>query len=113
METVLSITPLTQPILPAELPSVSFSSPSLRVSFRQVMKQYITSNHLPEKFNDTLTTGDIDDFVIEGLNVTGVARAVIIELSHPIPADAVLRKYSLTNGWSNFVTNDFFAFSCK
>jgi hypothetical protein len=42
------------------------------------MQQYITDNNLPNKSNDTSTTGDIYDYVVEGLSATGVSTSVII-----------------------------------
>jgi hypothetical protein len=42
------------------------------------MQQYITDNNLPNKSNDTLTTGDIYDYVVEGLSA-GAATVVIVE----------------------------------
>ena len=71
------------------------------------MEQYTRDNHLTTIAKDTSTTGDIYDYVVEGLSVAGASTEVIIELSTAIPAEAELRKYSLTtNSWSNFVTND-------
>jgi hypothetical protein len=49
------------------------------------MQQYITDNNLPNKSNDTLTTGDIYDYVVEGLSA-GAATVVIVELTTAIPA---------------------------
>jgi hypothetical protein len=67
------------------------------------MKEYIASNNsLTDKTDDTLTTGDIYDYVIEGLSAAGTTTEVIIELTTIIPENAKLRKYSLVNGWSNF-----------
>jgi hypothetical protein len=40
---------------------------SSRLTLAQ-MQQYITDNNLPNKSNDTLTTGDIYDYVVEGLS---------------------------------------------
>jgi hypothetical protein len=57
---------------------------------------------LTDKTDDTLTTGDIYDYVIEGLSAAGTTTEVIIELTTIIPENAKLRKYSLVNGWSNF-----------
>ncbi|WP_202752512.1 JDVT-CTERM domain-containing protein [Bathymodiolus thermophilus thioautotrophic gill symbiont] len=70
------------------------------------IKQHITDNHLTENAIDTLTTGNIYDYVVEGLSAIGTSTQVIIELTTAIPKDAVLRKYSLVNGWSNFMVDD-------
>ena len=56
-----------------------------------------------DKTEDTLTTGDIYHYVVEGLSAAGTATEVIIELTTAIPKDAVLRRYSLVTGWDNFV----------
>ena len=69
------------------------------------MKQYITDNNLSDNTEDTSTTGDIYDYVIEGLTAPGETSSIIIELTTPIPADAGLRKYSLATGWTNFVVD--------
>ncbi|AYQ56274.1 hypothetical protein MS2017_0535 [Bathymodiolus thermophilus thioautotrophic gill symbiont] len=69
------------------------------------MKEYVTTSNLPDKTKDTLTTGAIYDYVVEGLSTTGTSE-VIIELTTAIPKDAELRKYSLVNGWSAFVNNN-------
>jgi hypothetical protein len=45
---------------------------------RAQMQQYITDNNLPNKSSDTSTTGDIYDYVVEGILVVGNAIAVII-----------------------------------
>ncbi len=75
---------------------------SSRLTLAQ-MKEYIASNNsLTDKTDDTLTTGDIYDYVIEGLSAAGTTTEVIIELTTIIPENAKLRKYSLVNGWSNF-----------
>ncbi|OJA03746.1 hypothetical protein, partial [Bathymodiolus thermophilus thioautotrophic gill symbiont] len=58
------------------------------------------------KTKDTLTTGAIYDYVVEGLSTTGTSPEMIIELTTAIPKDAELRKYSLVNGWSAFVNNN-------
>ncbi|OJA03585.1 choice-of-anchor U domain-containing protein, partial [Bathymodiolus thermophilus thioautotrophic gill symbiont] len=55
---------------------------------------------------DTLATGDIYDYIIEGLSATGNSTQVIIQLTTPIPANAVLRQYSLATGWRNFVVGN-------
>ncbi|CAB5497606.1 beta strand repeat-containing protein, partial [Bathymodiolus thermophilus thioautotrophic gill symbiont] len=70
------------------------------------IKEYVTTNNLLDKTKDTLTTGAIYDYVVEGLSATGISSEVIIELTTAIPKDAELRKYSLVNGWSNFVVNN-------
>ncbi|OJA03820.1 hypothetical protein, partial [Bathymodiolus thermophilus thioautotrophic gill symbiont] len=57
------------------------------------------------KTKDTLTTGAIYDYVVEGLSTTGTSSEVIIELTTATPKDAELRKYSLIHGWSNFMVN--------
>jgi hypothetical protein len=54
---------------------------------------------LRDKRNDTLTTGDIYDYVVEGLSA-GAATVVIVELTTAIPANAELRRYSLVTGWA-------------
>jgi hypothetical protein len=41
------------------------------------MQQYITDNNLPNKSNDTSTTGDIYDYVVEGLSATGATAEVM------------------------------------
>ncbi len=76
---------------------------SSRLTLAQ-MQQYITDNNLPNKSNDTLTTGDIYDYVVEGLSA-GAATVVIVELTTAIPANAELRRYSLVTGWANFEVN--------
>ncbi|SGZ98820.1 hypothetical protein BTHERMOSOX_1737 [Bathymodiolus thermophilus thioautotrophic gill symbiont] len=67
------------------------------------MKKYRTDNNLSDNTEDTLTTGDIYDYVVENFSAT---TQVIIELTSPIPANAILRKYSPATGWANFVIND-------
>ncbi len=74
---------------------------SSRLTLAQ-MQQYITDNNLPNKSNDTSTTGDIYDYVVEGLSVTGATTSVMIELTTAIPANAELRRYSLVTGWADF-----------
>jgi hypothetical protein len=99
---------------------------SSRLTLAQ-MQQYITDNNLPNKSNDTLTTGDIYDYVVEGSSSplltlsainssstgdiydyvveglsAGAATVVIVELTTAIPANAELRRYSLVTGWANF-----------
>ncbi|OIR25134.1 cadherin repeat domain-containing protein [Bathymodiolus thermophilus thioautotrophic gill symbiont] len=69
------------------------------------IRQYLVANNLTNNANDTLTTGDIYDYVVEGLSAVGDSTQVTIELTTAIPKDAELRKYSLTSGWSNFVVN--------
>jgi hypothetical protein len=59
------------------------------------MKAYITENNLTNYNKDTLTTGDIYNYVIENLSATGVTTEVIIELTTAIPRYAELRRYSL------------------
>jgi hypothetical protein len=52
---------------------------SSRLTLAQ-MKEYIASNNsLTDKTDDTLTTGDIYDYVIEGLSAAGTTTEVIIE----------------------------------
>ncbi|OIR25383.1 cadherin repeat domain-containing protein [Bathymodiolus thermophilus thioautotrophic gill symbiont] len=70
------------------------------------LKQYRVANHLSDYTKDTLATGDIYDYIIEGLSATGNSTQVIIELATPIPANAVLRQYSLATGWRNFVVGN-------
>ncbi len=74
---------------------------SSRLTLAQ-MQQYITDNNLPNKSSDTSTTGDIYDYVVEGLSATGATTEVIIELTTAIPANAELRRYSLVTGWADF-----------
>ena len=72
---------------------------------KQQMKDYIAING-GKGIEDILTTGDIFDYVAENLaNIAGTTT-IIIELENAIPSGAVLRKYSLTDGWDNFVEND-------
>ncbi|CAB5499113.1 hypothetical protein THERMOT_979, partial [Bathymodiolus thermophilus thioautotrophic gill symbiont] len=70
------------------------------------LKQYRVANHLSDYTKDTLATGDIYDYIIEGLSATGASTQVIIQLATPIPANAVLRQYSLATGWRNFVVDN-------
>ncbi|AYQ56898.1 hypothetical protein MS2017_1199 [Bathymodiolus thermophilus thioautotrophic gill symbiont] len=70
------------------------------------LKQYRVANHLSDYTKDTLTTGDIYSYIVEGLSATGDFTQVTIELSTPIPANAVLRQYSLATGWRNFVVGN-------
>ncbi|CAC9615803.1 hypothetical protein [uncultured Gammaproteobacteria bacterium] len=70
---------------------------SSRLTLTQ-MQQHITDNNLPNKSNDTSTTGDIYDYVVEGLSTTGATTSVMIELTTAIPANAELRRYSLVTG---------------
>ncbi len=71
------------------------------------MKEYIElDSNFTDKTEDTLTTGDIYHYVVEGLSAAGAATEVIIELTTAIPKDAVLRRYSLVTGWDNFVINN-------
>ncbi|OJA03559.1 JDVT-CTERM domain-containing protein, partial [Bathymodiolus thermophilus thioautotrophic gill symbiont] len=70
------------------------------------LKQYRVANHLSDYTKDTLATGDIYDYIIEGLSATGNSTQVIIALATPIPANAVLRQYSLATGWRNFVVGN-------
>jgi mRNA-degrading endonuclease HigB of HigAB toxin-antitoxin module len=74
---------------------------SSRLTLTQ-MQQHITDNNLPNKSNDTSTTGDIYDYVVEGLSATGATTSVMIELTTAIPANAELRRYSLVTGWADF-----------
>jgi hypothetical protein len=46
---------------------------SSRLTLTQ-MQQHITDNNLPNKSNDTSTTGDIYDYVVEGLSATGAVN---------------------------------------
>jgi hypothetical protein len=73
---------------------------SSRLTLTQ-MQQYIIDNNLPNKSSDTSTTGDIYDYVVEGLSA-GATTVVIVELTTAIPANAELRRYSLVTGWANF-----------
>ncbi len=71
------------------------------------MKEYIElDSNFTDKTEDTLTTGDIYHYVVEGLSAAGAATEVIIELTTAIPKDAVLRRYSLVTGWDNFVISN-------
>jgi 2C-methyl-D-erythritol 2,4-cyclodiphosphate synthase len=71
------------------------------------MKEYIElDSNFTDKTEDTLTTGDIYHYVVEGLSAAGTATEVIIELTTAIPKDAVLRRYSLVTGWGNFVISN-------
>ena len=71
------------------------------------MKAYITENNLTNYNKDTLTTGDIYNYVIENLSATGVTTEVIIELTTAIPRYAELRRYSLTTGhWTKSSDED-------
>ncbi len=71
------------------------------------MKEYIElDSNFTDKTEDTLTTGDIYHYVVEGLSAAGTATEVIIELTTAIPKDAVLRRYSLVTGWDNFVISN-------
>ncbi|OIR23800.1 cadherin repeat domain-containing protein [Bathymodiolus thermophilus thioautotrophic gill symbiont] len=71
------------------------------------MKEYIQNNEaLTDKSMDTLTTGDIYDYVVEGLSTAGTSAEVIIELTTATSKNAKLRKYSLVNGWSDFVVDN-------
>ena len=70
------------------------------------LKQYRVASHLSDYTKDTLTTGDIYSYIVEGLSATGDFTQVTIELSTPIPANAVLRQYSLATGWRNFVVGN-------
>ncbi len=71
------------------------------------MKEYIElDSNFTDKTEDTLTTGDIYHYVVEGLSAAGAATEVIIELTTAIPKDAVLRRYSLVTGWGNFVISN-------
>ena len=75
-----------------------------RLTLEQV-KQYIADNKLTDNASDTATTGDIYDYIVEGLSAVGASTQVIIELTTAIPKDAELRKYSLTSGWDNFIVD--------
>ncbi|CAB5496990.1 hypothetical protein THERMOT_613 [Bathymodiolus thermophilus thioautotrophic gill symbiont] len=70
------------------------------------LKQYRAANHLSDYTKDTLATGDIYDYIIEGLSASGASTQVTIELTTPIPENAVLRQYSLVTGWRNFVVDN-------
>ncbi|CAB5499772.1 cadherin repeat domain-containing protein [Bathymodiolus thermophilus thioautotrophic gill symbiont] len=70
------------------------------------LKQYRVANHLSDYTKDTLATGDIYDYIVEGLRATGDSTQVIIQLATLIPANAVLRQYSLATGWRNFVVDN-------
>jgi hypothetical protein len=52
-------------------------------------------NNLTNYNKDTLTTGDIYNYVIENLSATGVTTEVIIELTTAIPRYAELRSLLL------------------
>ncbi|SHA07641.1 hypothetical protein BTHERMOSOX_1813 [Bathymodiolus thermophilus thioautotrophic gill symbiont] len=64
------------------------------------------NNQLSNKSSDTLTIGDIYDYVIEGLSTTGATTEVIIDLTTPIPKNSELYKYSSIHGWSAFVVDN-------
>jgi hypothetical protein len=56
---------------------------------------------------DTLTTGDIYNYVFENLSATGVTTEVIIEPTTAIPRYAELRRYSLATGhWTKSSDED-------
>jgi hypothetical protein len=69
------------------------------------MKAYTTANGSTDNTIDTLATGDIYDYVVEGLSAGDSVR-VVIELITPIPENAVLRRYSMVNGWGSFVNSN-------
>jgi hypothetical protein len=48
----------------------------------------VVAFRLTDKTDDTLTTGDIYDYVIEGLSAAGTTTEVIIELTTIIPENA-------------------------
>lgn len=48
--------------------------------------------------------GSVYDFSISGI-ITGSSAYIVIPLQVAIPKNAVYRKYSTVNGWSNFVTD--------
>jgi hypothetical protein len=56
---------------------------SSRLTLAQ-MQRYITDNNLPNKSSDTSTTGDIYDYVVEGLSA-GATTVVLVELTTAIP----------------------------
>ncbi|CAC9593773.1 hypothetical protein [uncultured Gammaproteobacteria bacterium] len=66
------------------------------------METYVTGNNLTDNTSDTMSTGYIYDYVIEGLSAVGATTEVIIELTAIIPKEAELRRYSLATGWANF-----------
>ncbi len=66
------------------------------------METYVTGNNLTDNTSDTMSTGDIYDYVVEGLSAVGATTEVIIELTAIIPKEAELRRYSLATGWANF-----------
>jgi hypothetical protein len=66
------------------------------------METYVTGNNLTDNTSDTMSTGDIYDYVVEGLSAVGATTEVIIELTVIISKEAELRRYSLATGWANF-----------
>ena len=48
----------------------------------------------------------IYDYEVINLPYVGASARIIIPLSTPVPADAVLRKYAPATGWQDFVVSD-------
>jgi hypothetical protein len=92
--------------------SSAIPSPSESLLLTSSSITYTTANGSTDNTIDTLATGDIYDYVVEGLSAGDSVR-VVIELITPIPKNAVLRRYSMVNGWGSFVNSNNAIQSCK
>ncbi len=73
----------------------------------QITETDIRQHHGSAYRDDTThAPQDIYDYTVEDLLVNGSSISIIIGLSSPLPANAVLRKYSQNNGWTDFVVNN-------
>lgn len=68
------------------------------------MKKYLADNNLADNTQDTGTTDNIYDYVIEDVPI-GQTANVIIELKTAMTSNAMLRKYAIATGWANFVVD--------
>ncbi|WP_240220086.1 Ig-like domain-containing protein [Rheinheimera hassiensis] len=49
--------------------------------------------------------GGTFDFILRNLPTTGASYALVLPQRQPVPQNAVYRKYTQANGWTNFVQN--------
>ncbi|WP_160296950.1 tandem-95 repeat protein [Photobacterium halotolerans] len=65
--------------------------------------QLLTSEIPPD--TEVRNIGGVFDFIAHGLPVAGQRYQVVLPQRLPIPANAVYRKYTASQGWKNFVTD--------
>lgn len=69
------------------------------------LQAYLEEEGRAYRADDTYTPTLILDYKIHDLEEVGHSASLVIALSTPLPANAVLRKYSVENGWQDFVTD--------